>query len=115
VSTNSNRFLKLLLAYEPSNFLIECPQIQPLNACKKVSVRSHIPYLLGAWGVSPIILGKCVSQASKPKERKYLWAITTILENQCFWHEQHTKRKKEELGAGATMEGEFWTVFGSIY
>jgi hypothetical protein len=43
VSINSTQFLKLLLVYEPSNFLIECSKIQSLNTCKRVGVRSHIP------------------------------------------------------------------------
>jgi hypothetical protein len=60
-------------------------------------------------------LGKCVSQASKPKERKFVWAVTTVLDSQCFCMNNKQREKKEELGAGATMEGEFgacWSIFG---
>jgi hypothetical protein len=32
--------------------------------------------------MSTISLGKCVSQESKPKERKFIWVVTTVLDSQ---------------------------------
>jgi hypothetical protein len=29
-----------------------------------------------------------------------------------FLHEQQVENRKKSIGAGATMEGEFWSVFG---
>jgi hypothetical protein len=48
-----------------------------------------------------------VSQASKPKERKFVWEVTTSFRQSSFLHEQQVEREKRELGAGASMEGEF--------
>jgi hypothetical protein len=42
--------LKIIVCSEPSNFSLVCMIAQSLNACKKVGVRSHIPYLLRTWG-----------------------------------------------------------------
>jgi hypothetical protein len=66
---NSTHFLKSVIVYESSKFLIECSQSQSLNTCKRVGVSDHIPKLLGTWGLSTIILGKYVSQANKLKGR----------------------------------------------
>jgi hypothetical protein len=56
-----------------------------------------------------------VCESSKQaKGGKFLWAVTTILDSQVFVHEQQAKRKIRELGAGASMEGEFgacWSGF----
>jgi hypothetical protein len=66
--------------------------------------------------MSTISLGKCVSQASKPKERKFVWAVTTVLDSQCFWHEQQVERRKESLelekhgGKLWSMLEHFWSV-----
>jgi hypothetical protein len=57
-------FLNLLL-YMNLLILIECSQSQSLNTCKRVGVSGHIPKLLGTWGLSTIILGKCVSQVNE--------------------------------------------------
>jgi hypothetical protein len=34
--------------------------------------------------MSTISLGKCVSQEKQPKERKFVWVATTILDNVFF-------------------------------
>jgi hypothetical protein len=60
--------------------------------------------------LSTINLGKCVSQASKPKGEKFVWAVIAVLDNQVFRHEQQVESRKRELGARALMEGEFWCM-----
>jgi hypothetical protein len=66
MSINSTNILEFYYDYV-LNSIFSLPQSQSLNACKRVGVRSHIPYFLGAWGLSTISLGKCVSQESKPR------------------------------------------------
>jgi hypothetical protein len=66
-------FFKLLSLFVTFYFLIECMRGQSLNSCKRVGVRSHIPNLLGTWGLSTICMGKSVSQERQAKERKFVW------------------------------------------
>jgi hypothetical protein len=88
-------------------FLIECSQSQSLNTCKRVGVSGHIPELLGTWGLSTISLGKSVSQERKAKRGNLYGLGQQFLESQVFVHGKKGEREERELGAGATMEGEF--------
>jgi hypothetical protein len=64
-------------------------------------------------GLSTISLGMSVSQEKKGKERKFIWpegAVFTVM----FLHEKQGEQgKRRALGAGATMEGELWSIFGA--
>jgi hypothetical protein len=58
-----------------------------------------------------------VSQASKPKERKFVWEVTTVLDSQCFWHEQQVERKKESLELEQPWRENSracWSIFGAF-
>jgi hypothetical protein len=61
-------------------------------------VSGHIPKLLGTWGLSINRLGKCVSQESNPKGRKFVWVGTTIFGQSSLVHEEKVEDKKESLG-----------------
>jgi hypothetical protein len=89
-----------------------------LNAFKRVGARSHIPYLLGAWGMSKFSLGKCVSQQRKPKERKFIWGVTTVLDDSICMHAQQLESKKEIFEIEHPWKAKSracWSVFGSFW
>jgi hypothetical protein len=46
---NPTHFPKIIIIVYNLIFTVECFQSQPLNSCKRVCVRRHIPYLLGEW------------------------------------------------------------------
>jgi len=103
---NSTHFPKFSICIWTFQFMIECSEIQSLNGCKRVGVSGHIPKLLDTLGSLQSTLGKCVSEASKPKERKFVWVTTTIYTHSlCAWGA--SREKERELGAGVAMEGEF--------
>jgi hypothetical protein len=55
---NLTHFPKFVNRIQTFQFLIVYSQSQSLNTCKRVGVSSHIPMLLGTWGLSTIILGR---------------------------------------------------------
>jgi hypothetical protein len=64
-------------------------------------------------GLSTISLGKSVSQASKPKERKNLYGQKgAVFRQSCFCMNNKQRTEKKSIGAGATMEGKLWSIFG---
>jgi hypothetical protein len=75
--------------------LIEFFQSQSLNACKRVGVSGHVPELLGTCQPGE----ERESRKGKPQERNWYG-----------WDMSHRGKKEREIGAGATMEGEFWSV-----
>jgi hypothetical protein len=77
--------------------MIVCSQSQSLNTCKMVGVSGHIPKLLGTWGLSTINLGKCPSQASRPKESKFVWVGTIVFGKSMFLHGDKVEQKYESL------------------
>jgi hypothetical protein len=59
---------------------------------------------LGAWRLSTIILGKCVSQERKQREKIHMVSYNSFKQSM-FLHEQQAESREEELGAEETMEG----------
>jgi hypothetical protein len=55
---NLTHFPKFVNRIRTIQFFIVYSQIQSLNTCKRLGVSSHIPKLLGTWGLSTIILGR---------------------------------------------------------
>jgi hypothetical protein len=55
---NLTHFPKFVNRIRTFQFLIVYSQRQSLNTCKRVGVSSHIPMLLGTWGLITIILGR---------------------------------------------------------
>jgi hypothetical protein len=77
-------------------------------------VTSHIYWENG--GLSTISLGKCVNQASKPKERKFVWVGDNIFTHGVFVHEQQIESKKESLELVQPWRENSracWNVFGA--
>ena len=61
-------------------FAVECSQSQSFVLCKRVGVKSHIPYLLDSIDMSTINLGKSVIQVKKENKRGKLYG-----QGSSFW------------------------------
>jgi hypothetical protein len=61
-------------------------------------------------GVEYNQFGEVCKSSKQAKERKFVWEVTTVFRQSMFLHEQQAERRKEELGAGETMEGELWSM-----
>jgi hypothetical protein len=69
-------------------------------------------------GMSTIILVRCVSQASNPKERKFVWGTTTVFTHSVFVHEQQVESNKESLEMEQPWRENSracWRIFGAFW
>jgi hypothetical protein len=64
---NLTHFPKFVNRIRTFQFFIVYSQSQSLNTCKRVGVSSHIPTLMGTWGLSTISLGRVLFKKVKPK------------------------------------------------
>jgi hypothetical protein len=61
-----------------------------------MGLKSHIPYLLGEWSLSPINLRKCVSQARKQREKICMGSYNS-LRQPCFDMKSKWRRGRRDL------------------